>query len=136
MGATDTTAPQPVTTRTEASDLEVDSAIIWAVRRRKALAGVVVLVFGGAGLGWTALQGIQAEAEDRVLRRQAADKQAEAVLANGLAVGELHKRMARVESDISAHTDMTRMSIEMLMASTTISPDLRARAAGFVSGSE
>lgn len=136
MGATDSPTPQPVTTRTEDSDAEVDRAIVWAVRRRKPILGIVALVIGGAGLGWTGLKGIQAEAEERVLRRQAAERQSQAVLSNGRGLGELHERMGQVESDIASHAEMTRTALEILMASQVIDDGLRARAAGFVTSGE
>lgn len=105
-----------VETRSEAVESDVDRALIWAVHRRKVLAGIVCLVFAGAGAGWAGLRGIQASAEDRVLRRQAAHSQSQAVRDNGKAVEALGERMEAVESAVDRHADMTRFSVRLLLA--------------------
>ena len=140
---TDTDVPIAVRTRSEAGDQEVDHAILWGVRHRKALLATVLLVCGGVGAGWTGLRQIEATAEERVLRRQASELQSKHVRANGKAVAALGKRMAKVEDDIADHADLTRTGIELLMASPSVAAaleqdaGLRARAAKAVSsGSE
>ena len=84
-----------------------EAAGVWAVRNWKLILGVVWLVGLGGGSGVTALDQIDIAAEERVLRRQAAEKQSEHVRANGKAVAELHLRMGAVEAKIAEHADIT-----------------------------
>lgn len=120
-------------------DQQVERAMFWGVRHRKPLIGVIAFVFAGGGAGWKGLEQIEAVAEERVIRRQAAELQSKQVIANGEAVGKLGTRLAHVETSIAEHAELTRMGLELLMASPSVAavleldPGLRARAAKAVS---
>lgn len=113
--------------------------MFWGVRHRKAIVGVVALVCAGGGAGWKGLEQIEAVAEERVLRRQAAALQSKQVIANGHAVERLGTRLGKVEASIAEHAELTRTGLELLMASPSVAAvleqdaGLRARAAKAVS---
>jgi uncharacterized membrane protein len=127
-------------TRADASDAEIDSVFVWLAHRRKVIAAIISLVVAGAVAAWQGMAQIESAAEDRVLRRQAVRRQAEAVRQNGEAVRELHSRIGKVEMSMAEHTEMTRTSMELLMASPSMrrvltkEPQLRARAAKAIKG--
>jgi hypothetical protein len=135
-------APEPVhvITREDASEAEIDSALVWVAQRRKMIAAVIAIMCTGAAAAWQGLKQVEATAEERVLRRQAAERQSRAVAANGKAVGRLHERMGDVERAVAANAEMTRTSVELLMANPSVrravarDATLRARAAKFVDG--
>ncbi len=132
-------APNSVITRTETQDAEVSKALVWIVERRKVFAAIFGIFCSGLAAAWIGYQQIEASAEERVIRRQMAKAQSDAVVRNGAAVAHLGKRMVVVEAAIGRHTDMTRTSIELLMAHPAISVvldgdvALRERAAKVVS---
>lgn len=138
-GVTAPHVPITVRTRGDAGEEEVDRAIVWVVQRRKVVATLVVLVVGGISAGWTMLTTIEATAEERILRRQAAQLQSAHVRANGEAVAELSDRVANIERAVESHAELTRTGIALLMASPSVAmameqdESLRARAAKAVS---
>lgn len=135
-------APSSVETRTEATDAEVDRAIVWVVQRRRVFMAVAALVVAGVAAGVGGLRQIESTAEDRVLRRQAAKAQSDQVRANGVAVAALSGRMSDVERAIGDHAEMTRTSIRLLMAHPALASvlasdaDLRESAARVVTSHE
>ena len=105
----------PVITRSEESDAEVGRAIVWAVERRRVFVAVLALAVAGAGAGWTGWQQLEGYAEERVLRRQAAEAQVRAVASNGTAVAELGRRVAQLEAATVGNGESIRTAVELLM---------------------
>lgn len=92
----------------------------WVKRRWKlatTLTTIVLAITGGAWKGW---QWVQREAEQQVLERQAAEKQASAVEKNTEAVGKLTskqdeftKRVGGLEEKVDAQSQINEILLEL-----------------------